>query len=94
MKTKSFFGGLSLLLFLNLLIKPAWIFFIDRQVQNAVGHEAYGKYFALFNLTYVLLFAADAGLTNMLVQRVAAGAATNLRQLLVLKRTIGLFFHY
>ena len=59
MKTSSFFSGLSLLLLFNLLIKPVWIFLIDRPVQNAVGHEAYGTYFALFNLTYVLLFVAD-----------------------------------
>jgi len=82
MKTKTFFSGLSWLLLLNLLIKPAWNFLIDRQVQNAVGHEAYGVYFALFNLTYVLLFLADAGLTNFLTQSIAAGNSVNVRQLL------------
>jgi O-antigen/teichoic acid export membrane protein len=85
MGAKQFFKGLSWLLVLNLLVKPAWIFLIDRRVQNIVGHEAYGSYFALYNLTYVLLFVADAGLSNMLAQRLAAEKTLNVRQLLRLK---------
>lgn len=81
MKQRPFFGGLSWLLFLNLLIKPAWIFFIDREVQNVVGHETYGRYFALLNLCYVLLFLADAGLTNLLVQQVSSLNSPPTRQL-------------
>ncbi len=71
MKSLPFFKGLSWLIFLNLLVKPAWIFLVDREVQNIVGHEAYGQYFALLNLSYVLFFLSDAGLTTMLTQRIA-----------------------
>src|SRR5689334_7390046 len=71
MKSLSFFKGLTWMILLNILVKPLWIFFIDRQVQNAVGNEAYGKYFAVLSLSYVLLFFADAGLTNMLNQKIA-----------------------
>ncbi|HEV7330328.1 MAG TPA: polysaccharide biosynthesis C-terminal domain-containing protein [Flavisolibacter sp.] len=85
MGAQQFFKSLSWLLLLNLLIKPAWIFLIDRRVQNIVGHEVYGTYFALFNLTYILLFIADAGLTNMLNQRLAAREALSVQQLLRLK---------
>lgn len=85
MKAQSFFGGLGWLLVANLLVKPAWIFLIDRQVQNAVGTEAYGEYFALFNLTYVLLVVADAGLATMLTQNLAAGSLLNKRKLLQTK---------
>lgn len=92
MRPKAFFGGLSRLLVLNLLVKPAWIFLIDRQVQNAVGHEAYGRYFALFNLSYVLLFVADAGLTGLLTQSVAAGAAVHVPQLLRAKMLLLLLY--
>lgn len=88
MKTASFFKGLSWLLALNLLIKPVWIFAVDRQVQNLVGAEAYGRYFALFNFTYVLLFIADAGLSNLLQQRLAANQHLNLRQLFFLKAVL------
>lgn len=82
MKTFSFFKGVSLLLALNLLIKPVWIFFIDRRVQVMVGHEAYGQYFALLNLTIIMLFLADAGISNLLNQRLAAGAGIHFWQLL------------
>ena len=40
MKSLPFFKGLSWLILLNLLVKPAWIFLVDREVQNIVGHEA------------------------------------------------------
>ncbi|RYZ27684.1 MAG: hypothetical protein EOO10_11955 [Chitinophagaceae bacterium] len=85
MKKAQFFQGLSWLLLLNILIKPVWIFLIDREVQNAVGNENYGSYFALFNLSYVLLFIADAGLTNMMVQQLASRASSNTKQLLKIK---------
>lgn len=85
MKTASFFKGLSWLIVLNLLVKPVWIFAIDRVVQNKLGHEAYGTYFALFNLTYVLLFISDAGLSNMLNQRIAARIPVSTCQLAALK---------
>lgn len=94
MKPTHFFKGLSWLLLLNLLIKPVWIFLIDRQVQNIVGAEAYGSYFALFNLTYVLLFVADAGLSNMLIQRLSANGKLNLRQLLQIKIVLLLLYAF
>ncbi|MFL5741902.1 MAG: lipopolysaccharide biosynthesis protein [Flavisolibacter sp.] len=71
MKTISFFKSLSWLVLLNLLVKPVWIFFIDRKVQLTSGNEEYGRYFSVLNLSYVLIFLADAGLTNMLNQRIA-----------------------
>jgi hypothetical protein len=50
MKAVPFFKNLGRLLFLNGLVKPLWIFGVDRQMQNLVGFEAYGTYFSLFNL--------------------------------------------
>src|SRR5437763_1420789 len=85
MKSVPFFKGLSWLIILNLLIKPVWIFFIDRQVQNIVGYEEYGTYFALLNLSYILLFLADAGLSNMLNQRIANKESVNAQQLVRIK---------
>lgn len=70
---------------LNLLVKPVWIFFIDRQVQIVAGNEAYGKYFAVLNLSYMLLFLADAGLSVMVNQRLASRSGVNARQLLRIK---------
>jgi O-antigen/teichoic acid export membrane protein len=92
MKTLPFFKGLSWLILLNLLVKPVWIFFIDRQVQNITGNEAYGRYFAILNLSYVLLFLSDAGLGNMLNQRMANRIPLNIFRLLRIK--IFLLFLY
>ncbi|MFC2175806.1 oligosaccharide flippase family protein [Bacteroidota bacterium] len=63
MQTK-FLSNLAFLLFLNLLIKPFWIFGIDRAVQNEVGAEAYGSYFALFNFALILNIFLDLGINN------------------------------
>jgi O-antigen/teichoic acid export membrane protein len=61
---RTFFTNLSLLLLLNLLIKPFWIFGIDRTVQNVVGAEEYGLYFSLFNFSLLLNMLLDIGITN------------------------------
>lgn len=61
---KKFITNLALLLLLNLLIKPFWILGIDREVQNAIGSEGYGLYFALFNFSFLLNSFLDIGLTN------------------------------
>lgn len=61
---RKFFTNLILLLFLNLLIKPFWIFGIEVEVQNAVGESDYGFYFVIFNLTLVLNILLDLGITN------------------------------
>lgn len=61
---RKFVTNLILLLFLNLLIKPFWIFGIDRTVQNMVGDESYGMYFALFNFSLLLNILLDVGITN------------------------------
>ncbi len=61
---RKFVVNLIFLLFLNVLIKPLWIFGIDRNVQNIVGDESYGLYFALFNFSMILNILLDLGITN------------------------------
>ncbi|MCH8903795.1 MAG: polysaccharide biosynthesis C-terminal domain-containing protein [Bacteroidetes bacterium] len=61
---KKFFQNLVFLITVNALIKPVWLFGIDRTVQNTVGPEDYGLYFALFNITYILQIALDLGISN------------------------------
>ncbi|KJS06503.1 MAG: hypothetical protein VR77_04980, partial [Flavobacteriales bacterium BRH_c54] len=48
---------------LNLLIKPFWIFGIDRTVQNTLP-EDYGMYFVLFNFSLLFNIILDLGITN------------------------------
>jgi len=61
---RKFFTNLILLIFLNLLIKPFWIFGVEVGVQNAVGESTYGFYFVILNLTLVLNILLDLGITN------------------------------
>jgi O-antigen/teichoic acid export membrane protein len=61
---KKFVINLLLLIILNLLIKPFWVFGIDRAVQNSVGLSEYGLLFTLFNLSVVFNIFLDFGITN------------------------------
>lgn len=70
---RAFFRSLFLLLLLNAVVKPIWIFGIDRQVQVQTGSYAYGQYFALYNLSLIFAFLLDAGLSVYFNQSLAAG---------------------
>jgi O-antigen/teichoic acid export membrane protein len=60
---REFILNVLLLVFINLLIKPFFIFGIDLTVQNRVGVD-YGLYFALLNLTYIFQILNDFGIQN------------------------------
>lgn len=59
---REFLLNISFLVAVNLIIKPAYIFGIDLEVQNRVGPGAYGLFAALFSLTYILQIVNDAGI--------------------------------
>ncbi|TFH28125.1 MAG: hypothetical protein E4H10_01495 [Bacteroidia bacterium] len=61
---KHFISNLILLISLNLLIKPFWIFGIEVGVQNRVGEEIYGFYFSLFSFAFILNMLLDVGINN------------------------------
>src|SRR5690606_30695286 len=48
---------------LNLLVKPVWVFMIDRTVQYRVGAD-YGSYQALFNLGIIFQILLDFGINH------------------------------
>ncbi len=48
----------------NALVKPIWVFFIDRVVQNRVGEAAYGTYSSLLSLSIIFSIILDFGITN------------------------------
>jgi O-antigen/teichoic acid export membrane protein len=92
---KKFAGNLLLLIFANVLVKPFWIFGIDRVVQNRVGPAEYGTYFALFNFSFLFGIVLDFGLNNFnnrAVARHPSRIASYLPNLMVLK--LGLSFLY
>lgn len=61
---RKFILNLILIITINLLIKPLYIFGVEINVQNAIGAENYGMYYALFNLSFILSFILDPGITN------------------------------
>lgn len=60
---RKFVTNLVLIILLNLLIKPFWIFGIDRAVQNSTG-ESFGMYGALLSFSFLLNILLDLGITN------------------------------
>ena len=71
-ESSRFYSSLGLLIFLNIVIKPVWIFAIDRHVQLSVGTEMYGIYFSLLSFSFVLSFLLDGGLTAFFNRQLAA----------------------
>jgi O-antigen/teichoic acid export membrane protein len=61
---RKFITNLGFLLFLNLLVKPFWIFGIDRTIQNIAAPGEYGFYFTVLNFTFLFNILLDFGITN------------------------------
>ncbi|PKP30432.1 MAG: hypothetical protein CVU00_13640 [Bacteroidetes bacterium HGW-Bacteroidetes-17] len=61
---RKFVTNLIFLLALNFLIKPFWLLGIDRNIQNIVGSESYGFYFAIFNFSLLFNIILDFGITS------------------------------
>lgn len=58
---REFLVNILFLLFINLLIKPFYIFGIDRTIQNTVGESEYGLYATLFDFTFLFYILNDIG---------------------------------
>lgn len=92
---RKFITNLALLLFLNLLVKPFWMFGIDRKVQNMVGAEEYGLYFSLFSLSILLNILLDFGITNFNNREIAQNTAllkTHLSRIIPLKFSLAVVY--
>lgn len=68
---KKFVSNLLLMVLLNLLVKPIAIFGVDAAVQNRVGAEEYGIYFALLNFSFLFNIFLDFGLNNYTTKHVS-----------------------
>ncbi len=68
---KRFIENLAFFFALNLLIKPIYVFGIDRVVQNTVGTLNYGSYFPLFNLVLIFQIFLDLGIENYTRKEIA-----------------------
>ena len=95
MKQKDFVFNICFLLFLNLLIKPFWILGIDVGVQNHVGAESYGLYFAVFNFTYMFNILLDMGTTNFNNRNIARNNQLldkHLSSIIILRFLLAVFY--
>ena len=61
---RKFLTNLTLLIILNLLVKPFWVLGIDLTVQNTVGAAEYGFYFSLLSFSLLLNIVQEMGISN------------------------------
>ena len=52
------------------MIKPIWVL-IENEVQNEIGHQAYGTYSSLFALVLIFSVLADWGINTYSTQEIA-----------------------
>lgn len=92
---RTFFINLFLLVFINLLVKPFWILGVNVGVQNAVGPESYGVFFALLNFSYLFQLLLDLGMQSYNYREVARNPKSyqsNFAHLALLKAAFSLLF--
>lgn len=92
---RKFLTNLGLLLFLNLLIKPVWIFGIDLTVQRTVGVADYGFYSVVLNLSFLFNILLDLGITNFNNRNIAQNNQLlnkHFSGLLILKMMLGVVY--
>lgn len=92
---REFLLNILFLIFINLLIKPFYIFGIDRTVQNRVGLEEYGLYATLFSFTFLLQILNDFGIQNFNNRNIAQHnqlLPKYFPNILVLKLGLGLIY--
>jgi len=93
---KKFVGSLALLLFVNFLIKPIWIFGIDLEVQNQVGADAYGLYAAMLSFLMIFNIIMDLGLAHFSNKEIASEPkqlARHFSEIILIKLSLaGLYF--
>jgi O-antigen/teichoic acid export membrane protein len=92
---RKFLSSLFLIVLLNLLIKPFYILGIDAEVQNQLGEEVYGNYFALLNFSFLLNILLDLGITNYNTRNISQHPHLLTKHFYkILSIRIGLFFLY
>ncbi len=92
---RKFVTNLILVLTLNLLVKPFWIFGIEISVQNTVGSADYGFYFSLFGFSLMLNILLDLGITNYNNRHIARDPkdlSAHFSGIVVLKFLLGIFY--
>lgn len=95
MMTREFLMNIILLVGINLLIKPIFIFGIDRGIQNTLPPEQYGNYFVLFNFVWLFQILNDFGIAYFNSRQISQHPhllGKYFPHLLALKGALTLFF--
>ena len=92
---KEFILNIVLLLSINFLVKPLYLFGVDAHIQNIVGPQTYGVYFALFNLVFLFQFIIEPGIQSFNSRNIAQNPdqlGYHLPRILGIKMILFLFF--
>lgn len=92
---REFLLNIAFLLAVNLVVKPLYLFGIDRSVQNIAGQGEYGLYFELFNFTFLFQMLNDLGIqaySNRYVAQHPGQVGVFFSETLSLKLLLGLLF--
>lgn len=92
---REFTINVFLLLLINLLIKPVFIFGVEAEIQNQLGVDAYGWYFHCFNFVFLLSVLNDPGIQNWNAQYIPRNRdkiKTHLATLAGAKMVLGALF--
>ena len=68
---KEFIVNIALLLAINFLVKPFYLFFVEKNIQLELNRTEFGVYLALFNLTLILQVLNDFGLQNYITRHLS-----------------------
>lgn len=68
---RAFLQNIILLLAINFLVKPLYLFGVDAHIQNMVGPREYGVYLALFGLVFMFQFIIEPGIQSYNSQNIA-----------------------
>ncbi len=92
-----FIANFLFLIFVNVLVKPIYVFGIDMKVQNVVGAEDYGTYFSIFSFSFIFYIVLDLGLTqynSRIIAQDFSSLKTYLPNFLMAKMGLGLVFFF
>ena len=92
---RKFITNLILIVFLNFLIKPFWVFGIDRTVQNVVGPSEYGFYFTILNFAFLFQILLDWGISSFNNRNIAQNnhlLSKHFSSIIILRFLFGLVF--
>ncbi len=91
MTAKGFIKSLGIVLVLNIIVKTFWIFWVDASVQQHVGNNDYGMYYATLNLVLLCNIVLDFGITNAYIAE-GNSMMTNRSKAIKLKLIFGVLY--